>query len=133
MDLSFTDKILLFKVFWVILFIKIGLKILPFNHFKSVYSKLVQSDHQQFYSKRFINQLVWSIKVISANFPFGFTCLPQALTAKYFLRNDASIELIIGVQKEQSSLLAHAWVEQNRKFIIGDTPFSNYTPIWKWI
>jgi hypothetical protein len=113
--------------------IKLSLLILSFSTFKKFYSRLSKNNSQQIYSEIFIQQLIWSIKVVSAKTPFGFTCLPQALTAKFFLRNDHSFELIIGVQKAKSILLAHAWIEQHAKFIIGETPNGNYIPIWKWI
>jgi hypothetical protein len=119
-------------VFAMLLFIKLSLSLLPFATFKKLYSRFSKSKSQQIYSENFIHQLVWSIKAIAANTPLGFTCLPQALTTKYFLKNDTSFELIIGIQKEKSDLIAHAWIEQKGNFIIGDTPFINYIPIWKW-
>jgi enhancing lycopene biosynthesis protein 2 len=116
----------------MLLFIKLSLSLLSFSTFKKLFSRISKNNLQQTYSEKYISQLVWSIEGIATNIPLGFMCLPQALTAKYFLRKDLSIELIIGVQKENADIIAHAWVEHNGSFIIGDTPFINYTPIWKW-
>ncbi len=78
-----------------------------------------------------INRLIYFIKGISAHLPLGLTCLPQALTLKYYLNSDSAVKLIIGINVE-NTFKAHAWVEKNTKYLIGDLPFEIYTPLWTW-
>jgi hypothetical protein len=52
------------------------------------------------------------------------TCLPQAVTAEAMLARGGRPSLLrIGVTKKaDGSLLAHAWVESERRVIVGDLP-----------
>ena len=120
------NKGLCFKVFVVLSLIKLGLKILPFSKFKSLF-QISGTNHVKNQS-----EIIYYIKGISVNIPLGFSCLPQALTLKYFLKNNASTKLILGVNNENSNFKAHAWVEQNGEYLIGDIPFETYSPLWQW-
>lgn len=67
-----------------------------------------------------INRIVGTVKTGSKFVPFA-TCLTQALTARTLLRfygQDAVLQ--IGVAKdEKGKLLAHAWLEIDKRIIIG--------------
>jgi Transglutaminase-like superfamily len=105
--------------------------ILPFNLFKKMYNWLIEKKQNASLDDLQIQRRIYFIKAIAANLPFGLTCLPQALTLKYYLRKDKEVELIIGINTE-ITFKAHAWVEKNNIYLIGDLPFENYTPLWTW-
>jgi hypothetical protein len=131
-NLSIFDKILFFKVFLCIIFIKITLNTLPFNYFIKLYKKISYSPQKDNYSTEYIEKIVWFVKALSYHLPFSVVCLPQALVVKFFLRKDKDIYLKIGVNNENKQFQAHAWLEKNKQFIIGDTPLITYIPIWEW-
>ncbi|MBP6385828.1 MAG: lasso peptide biosynthesis B2 protein [Pseudarcicella sp.] len=110
-----------------LIFFKIAL-LLPFSKFKFLFehiSKLpICSSHRQ-------ELIVQYVKSVGKILPFGFTCLPQALTVKFLLRNQKDIIIKIGILRETTSFQSHAWVEKNHQTIIGESD-KNYTPIWNW-
>lgn len=127
---NLSQKFTLMKVFCCLILIKIGLLILPFNKFKSVYNffaqknKIITNTEKEAFITKIIKGLAYYV-------PFGFTCLPQALSLKYYLSADNTASLIIGVNNT-SGFKAHAWVERNKEFLIGDLPLETYMPIWEW-
>jgi Transglutaminase-like superfamily len=130
-SLAIPEKWLLIKTFFILLFLKTSLVILPFAMFKKMYKALLNIRSGNSFTEIEIEKLVFYTKAISANVPLGFTCLPQALTLKYYLRRDVQVQVIIGVNTE-TSFKAHAWVEKNKNYLIGDLPFETYTPLWTW-
>ena len=70
-----------------------------------------------------------SIKKVSRYFAFHSTCLIQALTAKLMLCNIPNLSIIIGVSLE-NGFEAHAWIEKDGDYIIGEMPVKQFTPIW---
>ncbi len=129
--LPLQEKYELVKTLIFLVFIKSTLVLLPFSWFKKLYNFLLKRTAKNYKSNSEITRLIYFIKAISANLPLGLTCLPQALTLKYYLRNEAEVKLIVGVNLEQT-FKAHAWVEKNTTFLIGDLPFETYTPLWTW-
>lgn len=128
-ELTWSQKKLIFKVIPLIIIIKLGLVVLPFKNFKAIYQYLVSKKENTNYH---VEQIVWSVKAIASTIPLGLNCLPQALTTKYFLTNN-EYKIKIGVQfSPEKKFEAHAWIEKNGIFIIGDFPAFQYTPIWEW-
>lgn len=128
-NLSFTDKILLVKTLALLLFLRLSLKLLSFSQFKRLYSRLTESNKVQNITDTEIAQKVRIIGIAS-NFLHA-NCLPQALALKYFLRNDKSAEIIIGVNNSKD-FAAHAWVEKNGEILIGEIQNADFTPLWNW-
>jgi Transglutaminase-like superfamily len=133
LDLSIQEKNLFFKVFLYIIIIKFGLWVLPFRYFKKIYQTLLRQPVSPFFLVHIdIKMLVWSVEAIAANLPLGITCLPKALVTKFLLRADNNTLLKIGINFEKKILKAHAWVEKEGSFVIGNYPTIGYTPIWTW-
>jgi Transglutaminase-like superfamily len=128
---SFQEKTQIIKVFFLLSIFKAGLILLSFEKFKKFYNWFSGVFQTQNLDIQKIERSIFFLKGIAANTPLGFTCLPQALVLKYLLKNDKEVQIIIGVNTE-TSFKAHAWVEKNHKFLIGDIPFENYTPLWTW-
>ncbi len=76
-----------------------------------------------------IREIAYSIKKVSNHLAFKSTCLIQALTAKLMLSNVPDLLLTIGVSLE-NGFEAHAWIEKDGRYIIGETPVKQFTPIW---
>lgn len=100
------------------------LKILSFEYFKKWYSHSLPKNEKAIDQ----NLLVKYVKSIGSR--LNFTCLPQALTFKYFFNSQT--ELIIGVQKQNEKFEAHAWVQRENEILIGEFPNDHFTPIWTW-
>jgi hypothetical protein len=128
--LSFSDKVLALRVLWVLCIIKICLKVLSFEKFKTLYNRSLQQSNLNLSNEAAL-RTIYLIKGLAYYMPLGFTCLPQALALKYFMAADKTAQVIIGVNNT-GGFKAHAWVEKNTKFLIGDLPLENYTPIWQW-
>lgn len=127
--LSLADQWLIMQTFAVVVLIRIGLKLLSFQQFRTVFSKVTAAKKYSNTVDKLIKRRVWAIQKVSGT--LSAVCLPQALALTYFLRKDNGVELIVGVQKKQA-FEAHAWVEKNGTILIGQSPDSSFQPIWVW-
>ena len=128
-DLPAKDKKLSLKALFDLIHIWLALKILPFNKFKTYFKWLGNKRNSK------INTTEYALAISRASLfaKNKFTCLPQALTLKKEFYVDTDVHLIIGVSPDlQKKLDAHAWVESNNQFIIGEVPDFNYLPLWHW-
>jgi Transglutaminase-like superfamily len=113
---------------------KLAIIIIPFNSLQKNFQKLTKSKAIAEVSEKETNLKVNSINRIAYAFPFlGFSCLPKALALKFWLKNYANITVNFGVQKDQQNqLIAHAWVSNTNKIILGEDPSVNFKSIWVW-
>ncbi|GAB4026513.1 lasso peptide biosynthesis B2 protein [Spirosoma koreense] len=123
------EQAVVVEAFWVVLLVRLGLKLLSFQRFRQVYASLLQSTSVRDVPSALIERYVWAIERVSGS--LSAVCLPQALALKFFLRNDKATEIVIGIEKNQG-FNAHARVEKNGRILIGDLPQMNFQPIWKW-
>lgn len=127
--ISINDKLLLIKIGFILLTISGLNKFLPFKTFRKLFNTLLKinsripDSNTKYKSIGFIKKWAGLLNI---------TCLPQALTVKYLFRSLNNVQLIIGVNKNSDQFNAHAWVEENGTYIIGDRPFEQYTPLWVW-
>ncbi|GAB4008225.1 lasso peptide biosynthesis B2 protein [Spirosoma sp. KCTC 42546] len=127
--LPIADQRLITQTFTVVVLIRIGLKFLSFQQFRTVYSKVTAAKKYNNTVDQLIERRVWAIQKVSGT--LSAVCLPQALALTYFLRTEKDVELIVGVQKSHT-FEAHAWVEKNGTILIGQSPDSSFQPIWVW-
>lgn len=120
------------KALICVCFVKLGLVCLSFKRFRACFHYFFWVAVPHNYPDEYVTKVVWSIKAVSGALPFSVSCLPQALATKYLLRGDFMYKLTIGVNTENQSFRAHAWVEKQQQIIIGDTPLTAYVPIWIW-
>jgi hypothetical protein len=130
-QLTWHQKFLLGKAFIVLAVYKCLLLIFPFNFFfkKSINATPSHSapDEQN------LDAIVWAISVVSNRIPLGFTCLVQALSAKWLLRKYPDVHICIGVHKSASQAFsAHAWVVYKNKVILGEQETQVFQPILEW-
>lgn len=130
-SLSGRRKWLLVKVFGVLATYKCLLLIFPFSKFLKTTRKSAQPSETL--SATLLNDTVWAIQVVSNRIPLGFTCLVQALSAKWLLHNNPAVRVCIGVHKSiQQDFSAHAWVVYNEKIILGEQANQVFEPILNW-
>lgn len=133
--ISTVEKMAFTKAVFVLLLIKIGLKLLPFTAFKRLFAAVSATTHHETSSKIQQDIQVKSILRAANLLPFSVTCLPKALALKLLLKKDDAILLKIGVQRnvQNEAIEAHAWVEKNNvEILIGYLPEFNYLPLWEW-
>ena len=127
--LSFSEKILLARI-WVLLAItRSGLSLLPFTTLRKVLtaiSPLIARGGETWSE----DLLVWAVGAASRYVP-RTTCLAQALTAQLFLKQSGrQASLHIGVTgPEEGRLNAHAWVESRGKVIGGGPNPGDFTSL----
>ena len=114
--------------------IKAGLVLLPFSTFRKLFAWFTKSQTKNEVSQQKISQTAWAVASAAHHLPFELLCLPQALATKYLLRKVPSLTLEIGVAIDSSKTFqAHAWVEKNGSFVIGDWDENiSYQRLWVW-
>lgn len=122
--LARTEKVLLCKSLALVSVIRLSLWLLPARYlpglldhlFKYQKDKTVPDWHK-------IMEIANSVRRVSRIVP-GATCLTQAIAASFLIRSSGEwSELKIGVAKgENSTLVAHAWLEKNGRIILGELP-----------
>ena len=128
-QLRLSSQLLLIQAFALVGLIRVSLKLLPFQQFGKLYSKLTRTKKRTDASNKLIDQRTWAIHKVSG--VLSAICLPQALALACFLGKDKHIELIVSVRKSHT-FEAHAWVERNGIILIGDLPGIDFQPLWTW-
>jgi hypothetical protein len=133
-SLSGPEKWIFLRAAWCLLWIKAGLRLLPFALFKKWYHRLSRPGRIQQAAPETMERTVWAVDTAANLLPFELLCLPRALATKYLLRNSPALTLEIGIEINPAKQFeAHAWVEQNGNIIIGRWPDTvSYKRLWVW-
>ena len=127
--LNVPEKRLLIRVFVVLAVCKVLLLIIPFRRFVN----FTKTTPQEALKDAFINKRVWAVRAVSAQVPFGFTCLVQAISTKWLLRNHPDVRVHIGVRKDRvEGFSAHAWLTYKNSIILGEQSNHAFEPILTW-
>ena len=135
--LSSRHQHLLLKTYFLLLGVRLGLWLLPFNTLRKLLTFLGQSstktiDSPENVQWRSLRQAIWAVEASSKRMPGGVKCLARALTTKVLLdRRGCPSELKIGVTKNDTGQLeAHAWVEAQGQVVIGQlSNLQEYIPL----
>ena len=122
--LPVTEKALLIESLFLVAFIGLALRIVPFRFFRKIIAaRLTAEDRKKSVDWKKINPIVRSVRSASRFVPLA-TCLPQALAAMFLIKTAGqSSNLKIGVAKDDKQhFKAHAWLEINGRIIIGKLP-----------
>lgn len=132
--LSSNEILYLFPALFLLTVSKLSILLLPFNFLQRKFQQITNSNNLLIPNTYEIELKAKSINRIASGFYFfGFTCLPKALAMKFWVKNYVDIKVNFGVQKDnQNQLIAHAWVSNNQKIILGEDPNINYKSIWIW-
>lgn len=130
-SLSHRKKWLLAKVFIALTGFKGLLILFPLKYFISPVK--VSIPQKGIHSEELIHEVVWAVHLVSSKIPLCFSCLTQALTAKWLLKNQSDVQVLIGVQKNtDEEFSAHAWLDYRTKTILGEQPNQLFEPILEW-
>jgi len=126
LKLSFEDKFILIKSFFLLWIIRIMLWILPFSVIQKIISRFTVISGESHSIP--LEKLTWAVAVMSRYIPKA-TCLTRALTAQILLAGqNYNSNLKIGVSKNNGEFEAHAWLESNDKIVLGESE-TEFTPI----
>jgi hypothetical protein len=121
-SLNRSDRLLLFKVVFLLGTIRLALKLLPFGQLRGLLAKISQPRaNLPGTDEADVNKVVWAVRAAS---PYlRAVCLPQALATQVLLaRRGFSSELRIGFTRATGGRMsAHAWVECQGRVAIGGT------------
>lgn len=126
LKLSFEDKFIVIKSFFLLWIIRIMLWILPFSVIQKIISRFTVVSGESHNVP--LEKLTWAVTVMSRYVPKA-TCLTRALTAQILLAGqNYSSNLKIGVSKSNGEFEAHAWLESDDKIVLGESEVE-YAPI----
>lgn len=84
-------------------------------------------------SPQAVEAAAWAVRVVSAKSPVAFTCLVQALTARWLLGSHPDLRVRLGVRRGPAEpFAAHAWLEWRGRVVLGDQPGPAFTPLFEW-
>ena len=127
LKLSFEDKLILIKSFFLIWIIRIMLWILPFSVIQKSFSRFTIISGESHSIP--LEKLTWAVALMSRYVPKA-TCLTRALTAQILLAGqNYPSNIKIGVSKTKENFEAHAWLEYNNKIVLGESE-TEFTPIF---
>jgi hypothetical protein len=121
---------MLLNAFILLIFVRVGLWLLPFRKLQKTLEKLFHypatSDNQLPSPEKFSS----AVSTVSQYVPAA-TCLAQALTLQVLLsREGIHSDLAIGVARDDAKgISAHAWLEIDGNVIIGGQERDRYTQL----
>ncbi len=120
--LTAADRRLLAETGLLLLFVRIGLTLLPFRVVRRLSAGIRPSGREL--DPEFPGRVAWAVAALGRRLPGG-TCLVQSLAAHALLRRAGHhAEIHIGVRAREDdaagSLAAHAWVECDGRIVAGD-------------
>jgi hypothetical protein len=123
------DLLLLIKVVGLLVIVDCGLRLLPLPRLQAILARRRwRWRTPQTVEERLLGRLVWAVDV--SGWYGGASCLKKALTLQWLLsRRGVSSRLWLGVQSEEATLRAHAWLEHDGSVIIGGAVAEGYTPL----
>lgn len=131
--LTLTDLWLLGKLATLLLAIRLGLVLLPFQTVRRILAQAATLPAPgQPPQPQQLARIVWAATVMGRYLLGNKPCLPQALAVQLlYRRQGCPAALQIGVAKDASGrLLAHAWVESGGQIVIGGAHSpQHFTPL----
>ncbi len=133
LGLPSAERWLLLKAALLLLGIKLGLWLLPFQTLRRFLDGLAQAPVKPREAKQFsAERIAWAVEVAGRRLPVARTCLTQALAAQVLLARRGHPALLhIGVTRaqEKEEFEAHAWLESRGEVVIGRYKLERYTPL----
>src|SRR5262245_10750901 len=123
------DTLLLVRVAGLLVIVDLGLRLLPFQMLQAILAKWrLRWRTRQAADERSLGRLAWAVQV--AGKYMRASCLKKGLTLQWLLsRRGVSTRLWLGVQLQEATLQAHAWLEHDGRVIIGGPGGERYTPL----
>lgn len=121
LSLTYDEQGFLIKIALLIGVIRLGFLLLPFHILQRLLAKIPQMTvERRKIDQTYVEKVVWAVKVASNYIP-GAQCFERAVATHLLLsRRGYPSRLCIGlVQGRGEKLQGHAWVENERKIVIG--------------
>jgi len=128
--LSSGDRSLLTRAFFVMVLVRLGLSVMPFQTLRRFLARLAVVIRVAAPPFHAVPRIIWAIEAASRFLP-AITCLTQALAAKVLLAHYGHAPALrIGVKKDaDGKVCAHAWVEIDDGAVIGNINLIEYKPL----
>jgi hypothetical protein len=125
-QLSSPDRWLLAQSGLLVLYVRIGLWVLPYNALRSSLLRRPKTSYGQYPSSR----IIWAVSAVSRYVPKA-SCLTRAIAAETLLRiNGYPAAVHIGVARSETDAFeAHAWVECQGRIVLGGLGIERFTPL----
>jgi hypothetical protein len=125
------ERWLLVKITLLLIAIRLGLWLLPFQTLLRLMARL--SGHRPRLRNTGWSRetIVWAVETVGRHVRSASTCLTQALAVQVLLARRGHPALLrIGVVRgDKGRLEAHAWVESESEVVIGEYELERYTPL----
>jgi hypothetical protein len=118
-----SDRRLLVTTVLLVWAVRLGLWLIPFRVLRQLLSKITSTANapQACFP---VERVVWAVTVACRYVPAA-SCLTQALATKTLLARCGHPAIVrIGVARQGTGLLAHAWVESGGRVVIGGSASS---------
>ena len=131
-SLPVNERQMLLKAFIHLIFVRLGLWVLPFRTLQQILKRLFQHPVTSDIRAPSPEKVSWAVSAVSQYVPAA-TCLAQALTLQILLaREGIHSDLALGVARDSTTgITAHAWLEINGKVIIGGQERDRYTQLMR--
>lgn len=136
LGLSHGERTALMQAAILVAGIRLALSVVPFATLRRILARLAApgrtirlSECQPDYAGR--SKAVWAVEAVGRHCPAIGTCLAQALAAHVLMgRKGHRSDLRIGVTRTaQGTFVAHAWLEDHGRVLIGGASHTDYTPM----
>lgn len=119
--LSRGDKVRVLATAGLLLWIWVGISVIPFDRFRSVLVRVGDAGGAIMPGSPSNGQIARLVDVVDDNLPGHRTCLVRSLTTEVLLRTyDHSFHHRIGVDKtNDGDVKAHSWIEYEDEILIG--------------
>lgn len=113
----------LFRALGMVVVVRLGLWVLPYRIVRDLLDRTARAEspaHSEEVLRYHRKRVVWAVGAVSQRLLGSKPCLVQALVGRWLLaRRGIETEIRIGVTKNGQALLAHAWLEQGGRILLG--------------
>lgn len=119
------DRLLLIKAAATLVLVRGALPLVPLERLRA------WSGHLQARARP-ADRIIWAVRTAARRVP-GATCLSSALALQRLLSSAGqSSQVHIGVTRDATGFLAHAWLVHDGAIVIGEEEQERYTTLTAW-
>lgn len=119
------DRLLLIKAATTLMLVRGALHLVPLERLRA-WSGHLRADTLP------ADRIIWAVRTAARHVP-GVTCLSSALALQRLLSSAGQPSQVhIGVARDASGFLAHAWLVHDGAIVIGEDEQERYTRLTSW-
>jgi len=120
-----SDRLLLVKAAATLVAVRCALHLVSIERLRSWAGHLREAN-------RPVDRIIWSVRTAARRVP-GATCLSSALTLQRLLSSAGHPSQVhIGVARDASGFMAHAWLVHDGVVVIGEEEHERYAHLTAW-